>query len=88
VVLTVEGRLGDVVEDLCWAIQLALAEGPRGVVCDLSRVVSRPRLRCSPRQGAMSATVRNRIPDCNARCVRQIGDVEQACNGEVFPRLH
>lgn len=31
VVLTVEGRLGDVVEDLCWAIQLALAEGPRGV---------------------------------------------------------
>ena len=36
VVLEVEGRLSDVVEDLDRAIQLALAEGPRGVVCDLS----------------------------------------------------
>jgi hypothetical protein len=36
VVLEVEGRLRDVVEDLDRAIQLALAEGPRGVVCDLS----------------------------------------------------
>ncbi len=33
------GRLGDVVEDLDRAIQVALAEGPRGVVCDLSAVV-------------------------------------------------
>jgi len=33
------GSLGEVVEDLDRAIQLALAEGPRGVVCDLSRVV-------------------------------------------------
>lgn len=30
------GELSDVVEDLDLAIQLALAEGPRGVVCDLS----------------------------------------------------
>ncbi len=38
VVLEVAGRLGDVVEDLDMAIQLALADGPRGVVCDLSAV--------------------------------------------------
>ena len=37
-VLEVAGRLGDVVEDLDHAIQLALADGPRGVVCDLSAV--------------------------------------------------
>jgi hypothetical protein len=37
-VLEVAGRLGDVVEDLDTAIQLALSEGPRGVVCDLSGV--------------------------------------------------
>jgi hypothetical protein len=35
----VTGRLGDVVEDLDRAIQVALAEGPRGVVCDLSAVI-------------------------------------------------
>jgi len=35
----VTGRLSDVVQDLDWAIQLALAEGPRGVVCDLSGVL-------------------------------------------------
>ena len=34
-VLAVAGRLDDVVEDLEEAIQHALAEGPRGVVCDL-----------------------------------------------------
>jgi hypothetical protein len=39
VVLEVAGRLSDVVEDLDRAIQLALAEGPRGVVCDLSGVL-------------------------------------------------
>jgi hypothetical protein len=38
VVLEVAGRVRDVVEDLDRAIQLALAEGPRGVVCDLSLV--------------------------------------------------
>jgi len=38
-VLEVAGRLGDVVEDLDHAIQLALADGPRGVVCDLSAVL-------------------------------------------------
>jgi hypothetical protein len=38
VVLEVAGQLSDVVEDLDEAIQLALAEGPRGVVCDLSTV--------------------------------------------------
>jgi hypothetical protein len=38
VVLEVAGRLSDVVEDLDRAIQLALADGPRGVVCDLSAV--------------------------------------------------
>jgi hypothetical protein len=36
VVLEVAGRLGDVIEDLDRAVQLALADGPRGVVCDLS----------------------------------------------------
>jgi hypothetical protein len=39
VVLEVAGLLSDVVEDLCWEIQLALAEEPRGVVCDLSGVL-------------------------------------------------
>jgi hypothetical protein len=39
VVLDAGGRLGDVVEDLDRAIELALAEGPRGVVCDLTTVL-------------------------------------------------
>jgi hypothetical protein len=39
VVLEVAGRLADVVGDLDRAIQLALAEGPRGLVCDLSGVL-------------------------------------------------
>jgi len=39
VVLEVTGRLSDVVEDLDRAIELALADGPRGVVCDLSAVL-------------------------------------------------
>jgi hypothetical protein len=39
-VVEVGGRLGEVVEDLSLAIQLALASGPRGVVCDLSGVMS------------------------------------------------
>jgi hypothetical protein len=38
VVLRVAGRLDDVVLDLDRAIQLALAEVPRGVLCDLSAV--------------------------------------------------
>ncbi len=38
-VIEVAGRLGDAVEDLDHAIQLALANGPRGVVCDLSAVL-------------------------------------------------
>jgi hypothetical protein len=38
VVVDVGGRLCDVVEDLDRTIQLALADGPRGVVCDLSNV--------------------------------------------------
>src|SRR5664280_1017569 len=37
-VLAVAGRLADVVEDLDWVTRLALANGPRGVTCDLSRV--------------------------------------------------
>jgi hypothetical protein len=37
-VVEVAGPLSEVVEDLDRAIQLALAEGPRGVVCDLSNV--------------------------------------------------
>src|SRR5674476_601781 len=36
VILEVAGRLSNVVEELDLAIQLALADGPRGVVCDLS----------------------------------------------------
>ena len=39
VVLEVAGRLVEVVEDLDRAIQLALADGPRGLVCDLSAVL-------------------------------------------------
>jgi len=39
VVLEVAGRLGDVVTDLDLAIELALAEAPRGVVCDLSEAL-------------------------------------------------
>jgi hypothetical protein len=39
VVLGVSGRLRDVVQDLDRAIELALAESPRGVVCDLSAVL-------------------------------------------------
>jgi hypothetical protein len=39
VVLEVAGRLGDVVQDVDRAIQLALADKPRGVVCDLSAVL-------------------------------------------------
>jgi hypothetical protein len=38
VVLEVAGRLGEAVQDVDKAIQLALAERPRGVVCDLSAV--------------------------------------------------
>ncbi|HEY5180852.1 MAG TPA: ATP-binding protein [Dermatophilaceae bacterium] len=38
VILEVAGRLSNVVEELDLAIQLALADGPRGVVCDLSAV--------------------------------------------------
>jgi hypothetical protein len=38
-VLEVVGALGDVVEDVDHGIQLALADGPRGVVCDLSAVL-------------------------------------------------
>jgi hypothetical protein len=37
--LEVAGRLEDVVEELDLAIQLALSESPRAVVCDLSRVL-------------------------------------------------
>ena len=38
-VLEIAGRLDDVVEELDLAIQLALSESPRGVVCDLSSVL-------------------------------------------------
>jgi len=38
-VLEVAGRLSDVVEELDHAIQVALAQGPRGVVCDLSAML-------------------------------------------------
>ena len=38
-VVEASGLLSDVVEELDRAIQLALAEGPRGVVCDLSAVL-------------------------------------------------
>jgi hypothetical protein len=39
VVLEVACGLGDIVDELDRAIQLALAEGPRGVVCDLSAML-------------------------------------------------
>ena len=38
VVLEVAGQLRDVVEDLSHAVQVTLADGPRGVVCDLTAV--------------------------------------------------
>jgi hypothetical protein len=38
-VLEVSGLLSEVVEDLDRAVQLALAEGPRGVVCDVSALL-------------------------------------------------
>ena len=38
VVLAFSGKLGGVIEDLDRSIQRALADGPRGVVCDLSAV--------------------------------------------------
>jgi anti-sigma regulatory factor (Ser/Thr protein kinase) len=38
VVLEATGPLDDIVEELDHAIQLALADGPRGVVCDLAAV--------------------------------------------------
>jgi hypothetical protein len=41
VVLEVASRLSDVVEDLDQTIQLALADEPRGVVCDLSALLER-----------------------------------------------
>jgi hypothetical protein len=40
VVIDVAGPLTDVVQDLDTALELALADGPRGVVCDLSAVVA------------------------------------------------
>jgi len=39
-VLEVAGRLSDVVDELDRAIQLALASGPRGVVCDLTTTLT------------------------------------------------
>jgi hypothetical protein len=39
VVVEVAGRLSEVVEELDRAVQLALADGPRGVVCDLSAII-------------------------------------------------
>lgn len=39
IVLDVAGPLSDVVEELDQAIRLALAQGPRGVACDMTRVV-------------------------------------------------
>lgn len=38
VVLGVSGRLGDVAQNLVRAVELALADDPRGVVCDLSEM--------------------------------------------------
>ena len=42
VVLEVAGPLGDVVDNLDHATKVALAEAPRGVVCDLSAVLEGP----------------------------------------------
>lgn len=39
-ILEVSGQLSDAVEDLDHAIQLALAEGPHGLVCDLSAALN------------------------------------------------
>ena len=39
IVLAVAGPLSDVVEELDHAIRLALAQGPRGVACDMTRAV-------------------------------------------------
>jgi hypothetical protein len=62
VVLEVAGRLRDVVHNLDRAIHLALADAPRGVVCDLSAVpegAEPVRLRCWRRQVGTFATARD-----------------------------
>lgn len=59
VVLEVTGRLRDAVEELDWAIQLALADAPRGVVCDLSEVLER----AEPGPMAMLATAGRHVRD-------------------------
>jgi hypothetical protein len=59
VVVEVAGLLSDVGEELDRAIQLALAEGPRGVVCDFrARTMgpTRARSRCWRWQGGTFAT--------------------------------
>lgn len=59
VVLEVAGRLSDIVQDLNLALEQALAEVPRGVICDLSGVFecAEPgRVDVLAGQGAMSGT--------------------------------
>ena len=58
-VLEVSGQLRDVVEDLAHAVQIALADGPRGVVCDLSAVVEG----ADPRAVEALATVGRHVRD-------------------------
>jgi hypothetical protein len=58
-VVEVDGRLSDVVEDVAQEVQLALAEGPRGVVCDLSGVLEN----ADPVAVAVLATVGRHVRD-------------------------
>jgi hypothetical protein len=59
VILEVAGRLGEVVEDLDLAIRLALAEEPRGVVCDLSAMLEA----ADPRAVEVLATAGRHVRD-------------------------
>ena len=58
-VLEVSGQLRDVVDDLAHAVQIALADGPRGVVCDLSAVAEG----ADPRAVEALATVGRHVRD-------------------------
>jgi len=75
VVLEVAGRLSDVIEDLDVAIQLALADGPRGVVCDLSAVLEG----AEPDAVAVLATAGRHVRDWAAIPVALVCQDPQLC---------
>lgn len=62
VVLEVAGLLSDVVADLDLAIRLALADGPRGVVCDLTAILEDARRGQDARKGGQACARLARDP--------------------------